>query len=67
LTFEHIEDIDEENVLASGIDVAAPITGTTVKSKTPRTVWELEEASQSGLVFQLFCFFQNRHTLQGEL
>lgn len=41
--------------------------GKVAKSQKPRAVWELEEDSQSDFAFQVFCFFEDLHALQGEL
>jgi hypothetical protein len=42
--------------------------GTTTKNtKTARAVDEVEEDTQSGLTFKIFCSLEDLHILQGEL
>lgn len=54
--------------MAVGISIVPVVDkGKVAKSRKPQAVWEVEEESQSDFAFQVFCFFEDLHALQGEL
>jgi hypothetical protein len=69
LTFEHIEDDNEDDITASEAN-SLTVSGKNrraQKAKETCAVYELEEDSQSEFAFKIFCLFEDLHTLQGEL
>lgn len=69
LTFEHIEDNTEDDIATPDMSShAAPNkNGQGKKNKQAHAIYELEEGSEWEVAFKIFCFFEDLHTLQGEL
>jgi hypothetical protein len=69
LAFEPIEDDNKEDIVASEIGLLTVPGKNKLAQQKKETcaVYELEEDYQSELVFKIFCFFEDLHTLQGEV